>query len=181
MILKDIRNPEKHLLQIFAAATLVDTAGIFIWKRLSANSPINKWYSQLELTAYAADILSLMIALVLAQFITYYIGGAWKPAVFLLVAVGIQMFHDLFFSKIVLPAIPTDKNTVVDIMKEYVNIPFSAGILLVDMSYVVLASLLAMWLAGRSSSYSVLLLVVWLYVGMFVLYDRPGSTLAGTL
>jgi len=177
MLLKDIRNPEKYLLQIFAAATLVDTAGIFIWKRLSPHSPINKWYSQLELTAYSADILSLMIALVLAQFITHLIGGSWNPVFFLMVAVGIQMFHDLFFSKIILPNLPTGKNTVVDIMKEYVNIPLSAGILLVDMSYVVLASLLAMWLAGKSSSYSVLLLVVWLYVGMFVLYDRPGTKL----
>lgn len=177
MLLKDIRNPSNlnFLLPILASSTLVDTAGIFIWKRSGpASSPINRWYSELGIAAYSADILSLAIAVILAQFITNWMGGAWQVWKFLTAVVGVQMFHDLTFAKIILPLIPRGHNKVVDIMKEYVNIPFSAGILLVDMSYVVLASLGAMFLAGQPAGWSVLTLLVWLYVGMFVLYDIPG-------
>ena len=86
------------------------------------------------------------------------------------------MFHDLTFAKVILPLLPSGRNKVVDIMKDYVNIPYAAGILLVDMSYVVLASLGAMFLAGQAAGWSVLTLLLWLYVGMFALYDVPGKT-----
>lgn len=181
MILKDIRNPSNlsFLLPILAASTVVDTAGIFIWKRSGpATSPINRWYNDLGLVAYSADILSLAIAVVLAQFISTYIGGAWGVSAvwkFLATVVGVQMFHDITFAKLILPLLPRGANRVVDIMKDYVNIPFSAGILLVDMSYVVLASLGAMFLAGQPEGWSVLILLLWLYVGMFALYDVPGG------
>lgn len=175
-MLTDIRNPSNlnFLLPILAASTAVDTAGIFIWKRTGPESPINRWYSELGLAAYSADILSLAIAVVLAQFITNWIGGTWQPWKFIGSVIGVQMFHDLTFAKIILPLLPKGHNKVVDIMKEYVNIPFSAGILLVDMSYVVLASLGAMILAGLPTGWSVLTLLLWLYVGMFALYDKPG-------
>lgn len=173
MILKDIRNPSNlsFLLPILTASTVVDTAGIFIWKRVRSEHPIQRWYNELGLTAYTADILSLAIAVVLAQFITHWIGGLWNPLVFLTAGVGVQMFHDILFAKIILPMLPKGYNKVVDIMKEYVNIPFSAGILLVDATYVILASLGAMFLAGIPQGWSVLTLLLWLYVGMFVLYD----------
>jgi hypothetical protein len=173
MILKDIRNPSNlsFLLPILAASTVVDTAGIFIWKRVRPDHPIQRWYRELGLTAYIADILSLAIAVVLSQFITSRIGGPWNPLIFLAVGVGIQMFHDLLFAKVILPALPRGYNKVVDIMKEYVNIPSSAGILLVDASYVILASLGAMYLAGLPHGWSILALLVWLYVGMFVLHQ----------
>ena len=147
-MLKDIRDPSNlnFLLPILAASTVVDTAGIFIWKRSgSASTPINRWYSELGLAAYSADILSLAIAVVLAQFITNWIGGAWQVWKFLAAVVGVQMFHDLTFAKVILPLLPSGRNKVVDIMKDYVNIPYAAGILLVDMSYVVLVSLGAMF------------------------------------
>ncbi|NBR61580.1 MAG: hypothetical protein EBT86_08000 [Actinobacteria bacterium] len=178
IMLVDIRDPSnlQFLLPILAASTAVDTAGIFIWKRSGpASSPINRWYSTLGLTAYSADILSLAIAVVLAQFITNWIGGKWQPWKFLASVVGVQMFHDITFAKIILPLLPKGYNKVVDLMKDYVNIPFSAGILLVDMSYVVLASLGAMFLAGQPMGWSVLILLLWLYIGMFALYDSPGS------
>ena len=181
MILKDIRNPSNlnFLLPILAASTAVDTAGIFIWKRSGpASTPINRWYAELGLTAYSADILSLAIAVVLGQFITNWIGGPWQPWKFLTAVVGVQMFHDLTFAKLILPFLPRGANKVVDIMKDYVNIPYAAGILLVDMSYVVLASLGAMFLAGQPQAWSILTLLVWLYIGMFALYDTPGGKIS---
>lgn len=180
--LGDIRDPSnlKALLPILAAATYVDTLGIFLWKRLSESSPINRWYSQLGLIAYSADILSLIIAIVLTQFITSSLGGAWNSRsimVFVGCVVGVQMFHDLFFSKVVLRLIPSGSNELVDLMKDYVNIPFSAGILIVDALYCVLTALLAMWLITKPQGWSVLLLAVYLYVGMFILRTRPRQEL----
>lgn len=176
--LTDIRNPSNlnFILPILAASTAVDTAGIFIWKHTGkANSPINRWYNELGVAAYSADILSLAIAVVLAQFVTHWIGGVWQVWKFLATVVTIQMFHDITFAKAILPLLSRGSNKVVDIMKDYVNIPFSPGILLVDMSYVLLASLGAMYLAGKPQGWSIFTLLLWLYVGMFALYEIPSK------
>lgn len=176
-MLANISNPSnlKALLPILAASTVVDTAGIFIWKSLPANSPINKWYSELGLIAYGADILSLIIAVVLAQFIYTFLKLAWNPLLFIGIMLGVQLFHDIFFAKVILPLLEKGNNGVVDVMKEYVNMDFSAGILIVDATYCILTALGAMALTNLPQGYSILLLAVWLYVGMFVLKTRPGA------
>lgn len=177
MILANISNPSnlRTLLPILASATIVDTAGIFIWKTLPPTSPINKWYTDLGLIAYGADIISLIIAIVLAQFIYISLKLAWNPVYFIGIVLGIQLFHDIFFAKAVLPVLNKGHNEVVDIMKEYVNMEFSAGILIVDAIYCILTALGAMILLNLPQGYSILLLFIWLYIGMFVLKTRPAT------
>lgn len=174
-LLANISNPSNltTLLPILASATVVDTAGIFIWKQLPSDSPINKWYSKLGLIAYSADIISLVIAIVLAQHIYFFFKLSWNPYVFIGVVLSIQIFHDIFFAKGVLPFLKKGDNEVVDIMKEYVNMDFSAGILIVDAIYCILTALGAMILTNLSQGISILLLSIWLYVGMFILKTRP--------
>jgi len=174
--LANIGNPSnlKVLLPILASSTIIDTVGIFIWKTLPVDSPINKWYSQLELIAYGADILSLVIAIVLAQCIYTFFKLSWNPLTFMVIILCVQIFHDIFFAKVILPNLRKGDNEVVDVMKEYVNMKFSAGILIVDAIYCILAALGAMILTNLPQGISVLLLAVWLYVGMFVLKTRPG-------
>jgi hypothetical protein len=176
--LANIGNPSnlKTLLPILASSTVVDTAGIFLWKTLPADSPINKWYSRLGLIAYGADIISLVIAIVLAQFIFTFLNFVWNPLTFIGVVLAVQVFHDVSFAKIILPLLKKGDNEVVDIMKEYVTMDFSVGILFVDAIYCILTALGTMILTNLPQGYSVLLLAVWLYVGMFILKTRPAST-----
>jgi hypothetical protein len=175
MQLTDIRsvtNP-RFWLAIAAAACVVDTAGLFVWRYTSRpTAPINKWYDRYGLAAYGADILSIIIGVILTQLVTTAIGGPWNPLIFCAVSVGIQMIHDVTFAAVIVPAVPKGRNSIMDLMNEYANIDFPQGILIVDAIYMILTSLITMGLASIDPSVSWITLIVTLYTTMYVLYTK---------
>jgi hypothetical protein len=176
MQLTDIRsvtNP-RFWLAIAAAACVVDTAGLFVWRYTSKpTAPINKWYDRYGLAAYGADILSIIIGVILTQLATTWIGGPWNPLIFCAVSVAIQMTHDIGFASLVVPAVPKGRNSIMDLMNEYAHIDFPQGILIVDAIYMILTSLITMGLASIDPSVSWITLIVTLYTTMYVLYTKP--------
>jgi len=174
-MLVDIRNAwnPTFWLSIVAAACVVDTAGLFVWRYTSKpTAPINRWYDQFGLVAYGADILSIVIGVILTQLVTMALGGSWNPLLFCGVAVAIQLTHDLLFGGVLVPAIPKGRNAIIDLMKDYaVSAP--VGILAVDAIYMILASLLTMFFAGQRSGVSWMTLIVTLYATMYILFTRP--------
>ncbi len=177
-MLPDIRNINNTslYLPILTASSIVDTAGLFVWRYTSKpDAPINKWYDTFGLAAYSADVLSIALGIVLTQIVTTWIGGAWSPFFFCAMSVVIQMAHDLFFGNVVVPIFPKGHNTIMDLMKEYVKIKFPAGILIVDAIYMIVASLLTMFFASSPVSYSWFSLLWSLYITMYILYTKPTS------
>lgn len=171
--IRSIHNTNLYL-PILTASSIVDTAGLFVWRYTSKpDAPINKWYDRFGLSAYTADVLSIALGIVLTQLLTSWIGGTWSPFFFCAMSVVIQMAHDLFFGNIVVPLIPKGRNTIMDLMKEYVKIKFPAGILIVDAIYMIAASLLTMAFASVPPSYSWFSLLWTIYITMYVLYTRP--------
>lgn len=175
-MLPDIRNFHNTnlYLPILTASSIVDTAGLFVWRYTSKpDAPINKWYDRFGLSAYTADVLSIALGVVLTQLATSWIGGAWSPAFFCFTAVVIQMAHDLFFGNVVVPLIPKGHNSIMDLMKEYVKIKNPGGILIVDAIYMIVASLLTMSFASLPPFASWFSLLWCIYITMYVLYTRP--------
>ena len=171
--IRDYTNTNLYL-PILAASSIVDTAGLFVWRYTSKpDAPINKWYDRFSLSAYTADVLSIALGVVLTQLLTSYIGGAWNPWFFCGMAVIVQMAHDLFFGNVVVPMIPKGHNSIMDLMKEYVKIKNPGGILIVDAIYMILASLLTMTFASMNSFSSWFALLWTIYITMYVLYTRP--------
>jgi hypothetical protein len=178
MRLPDIRNvfDTSLWLPITTAASVVDTLGLFVWRYTSKpGSPINKWYDKFGLAAYSADVLSIIIGVVLTQLATTWLGGAWNPLTFCVVAVIIQLVHDITFGNVIVPAVPRGHNAVMDLMKEYVGIDFPQGILIVDALYMIFASLLTMYFASVPSGYSWMTLLVTWYSTTYVLFTRPSN------
>lgn len=171
--IRDYTNTNLYL-PILAASSIVDTAGLFVWRYTSKpDSPINKWYDRFGGIAYTADVLSIALGVVLTQLVTSWMGGAWNPWVFCGMAVVIQMAHDLFFGNVVVPMIPKGHNTIMDLMKEYVKIKNPGGILIVDAIYMIVASLLTMTFASMNPFTSWFSLLWCLYITMYVLYTKP--------
>ena len=175
-MLPDIRdfNNTNLYLPILTASSIVDTAGLFVWRYTSKpDAPINKWYDTFGLSAYTADVLSIALGVVLTQIVTSWVGGTWSPAFFCGIAVLIQMAHDLFFGNVVVPMIPKGHNSIMDLMKEYVKIKNPGGILIVDGIYMIMASLLTMGFASLPMFYSWFSFLWTIYITMYVLYTRP--------
>ena len=175
-MLPDIRNFHNTALYlpILTASSIVDTAGLFVWRYTSKpDAPINKWYDKFGLSAYTADVLSIALGVVLTQLLTTWIGGAWSPTFFCGIAVVVQMAHDLLFGNVIVPLVPKGHNTIMDLMKEYVKIDFPAGILIVDAIYMIAASLLTMLFASVPVSYSWFSLLWSIYITMYVLHTKP--------
>ena len=171
--IRSVTNP-RFWLPLAAAACLVDTAGLFVWRYTSTpTAPINKWYDRYGLSAYGADILSMIIGVILTQLVTTLIGGPWNPLIFCAVAVAIQMTHDIGFANLIVPAVPKGRNSIMDLMNEYAHIQWPQGILIVDAIYMILTSLITMALASIDPSVSWITLMITLYTTMYVLYTKP--------
>jgi hypothetical protein len=160
-----IRSP----LTILAAACLVDTAGLFVWRYTATpDGPINTWYDRFGLSAYIADVTSMVIGIMLTQLV---VGP--NPLLFCIVAVLIQLAHDIFFAQVIVPAVPLGHNSVMDLMKQYATMKGAGYILLVDAIYMILTALIAMILSSFGGEWP--LLMVTLYVTMYILYTVPSN------
>jgi CDP-diglyceride synthetase len=171
MLLQDIRNFEDiHVIfAAFVAACAVDTAGLFVWRQYPKEAAISKWYDTFGLVAYMLDVTSIVIGILLAQTAYgFFSKAAWSPMLFCAIAVVIQQIHDLAFSQLLVPNI--HKNRVFDVLQSYVSNSESWKVLIVDAVYMVLASLLTMYLAGQKTWVSASLLITTLYVTGYALY-----------
>lgn len=171
-MLTDIRDMYdiRWWLPIVTAACLVDTVGLFVWRYTAEpDGPVNTWYDQFGLTAYVADITSMVIGIILTQIVVTAIGGPWNPVLFCVVAVVIQLVHDVVFGNVIVPAIPTGHNTVIDLMKRYATMEGAGYVLLVDAIYMILTALIAMSLTTKQAWP---LLIITLYVTTYILYTQ---------
>jgi drug/metabolite transporter (DMT)-like permease len=170
MLLRDIRNFEDiHVIFVaFVAACVVDTAGLFIWRRYPKDASISRWYDNFGLVAYMLDVTSIVIGIMLTQTAYPFVSRAWSPALFCALAVVVQQIHDIVFGVFVVPNI--EKNRVFEVMKSYVSNSESWKVLIVDAVYMILASLLTMYLAGQKTWVSASLLITTLYVTGYALY-----------
>ena len=170
MLLQDIRNRhDVHI--IFAAvvaACVVDTAGLFVWKRYPKNASVSKWYDNFGLVAYMLDVTSIVIGVRLTQLAYGFVSSKWSFLLFCALAIVVQQIHDIVFATLIVPNI--EKNRVFDVLQSYVGNSESWKILIVDAVYMVLASLLTMYLAGQKTWMSASLLITTLYITGYALY-----------
>jgi len=132
----------KLLLAALASASVVDTAGLFIWRYTAdRDGPINIWYDKFGVIAYVLDVSSVVVGFVLAQLITYAIGGSYNLLFFLIVVVAVQMTHDILFSLFLVPLVPEGENDIMDLMKSYTTMKGSGWVLVVDALYMILTTL----------------------------------------
>ena len=170
MLLQDIRNFEdvRLLFTIGVAACVVDTAGLFVWRRYPKDASVSKWYDQFGLVAYMMDVASIIIGILIAQQLYPFFSRSWSPLLFCAVAVAVQQIHDIVFGALIVPNV--EKNHVFDVLQSYVSNSESWKILIVDAVYMILASLLAMVLYGQKTWVSIHVLMLTLYVTGYALY-----------
>ena len=137
--------------------------------KLINSQVLRKWYSQYNLSAVIADVFIILIGLIIARAIYYYIFDNFSILKFILVAVVVQVIHDILFY-ILFKNVPRGMNRMLDTFKDYAN-EVSYKAIISDSGMMVMAAIIASYLAGESLNKNIIVLVVSVYVLPYLLYN----------
>ena len=126
------------------------------------------WYRELSLSAVIADVLIIFIVIIIARFIYPHIFAKYSLWKFLLVAVGVQVAHDLLFYKL-FSAVKRGKSRILDIFKDYGE-EVGAKAIVADSFMMILAILIASYMKDQSLNANLITLIVGAYLVPYALY-----------
>lgn len=137
--------------------------------RLIKSTVLRKWYDQYNLSAVIADVLIIFIGLIIARAIYYYVFDTFSIVRFAGLAVIIQIIHDILFY-IFFTNLPRGINKMLDTFKDYAK-EASYKAILADSGMMIMASLIASFLAGKSLNTNIIVLIVFVYILPYLLYN----------
>jgi len=130
---------------------------------------LRKWYSNYNLSAVIADVLIILIGLIITRAIYYYVFDTFSIFKFIFLAVIVQVIHDILFY-FLFQNIPRGVNKMLDTFKDYAN-EVSYKAILSDSGMMILASLIASYLANKSLNVNIIVLIVSMYLLPYLLYN----------
>lgn len=174
MILGDISNANNTLdfIQIFTAVLIVDFIVILLVKKgRRLGKAINVWYDKLGMTAVMLDVFIIVIGIIITRYIFTYFQIPFNATYFILIALGVQLIHDILLYLLLI--VPSQKGTsqVVDIYKDYAN-ENGAKILLADSMMVLVSCLIAMLLKQQDTHVSISLMILVIYLIPYYVYSK---------
>jgi hypothetical protein len=125
------------------------------------SSYLKKWYTKFQLSAVLADVLILVIGIIIARFVYKYIFNEFSIWKFTLLAVVIQIIHDILFA-LIFNSLPRGYNFMLDFFKDYAK-EVGVGAILGDSFMMILACLLSSHFASYSLNFNVIILIISLY------------------
>lgn len=172
MIFKNIANfnNTSDYLPLFNAVLITD---LFVISLLNSNvvksNVLREWYSQYNLSAVIADILIIFIGLIIVRAIYYSVFNEFSIIKFTLLAVTVQIIHDILFY-VFFTKVPRGVNRMLDTFKDYAG-EVSYKAILSDSGMMIMASLIASYLAGKTLNLNVIVMIVSLYILPYMLYN----------
>ena len=174
MLLGDISNINNNLdyIQIFTAVFIIDFIVIVLAKKTNVfGKQINVWYDKLGMTAVLLDVFIIVIGLIITRYIFHFYKIEYKPEYFILVALAVQLIHDILLYVLFIEPSKKGNNLIMDIYKDY-SIENGGYILLADSSMVIGSCLIAMLLKNRNLHESSSLLILIIYLIPYIVYSK---------
>jgi len=163
------------LLPIFIAVLIVDLIVIIIAKKTGLlNKQLNIWYLKLGITAVILDVFIIVIVILITRYIFNYFKLNllnFNPLYFILIAVIVQLIHDILFYILVIVPSVKGKSDVMDIYKDYA-VENGYTILIADMIMVIISCLLAMLLKSQPNHLNFSILILVIYLIPYYVYDK---------
>jgi len=130
---------------------------------------LRKWYAQYNVSAVIADVLIILIGLIIVRAIYYYVFDTFSIAKFILLAVMVQVIHDILFY-IFFKIVPRGTNKMLDTFKDYAN-EVSYKAIISDSAMIIMSSFIASYLASQSLNTNIIVLIVFVYILPYLLYN----------
>lgn len=163
-------NNINDYLPLFTSVLITDLFVIFL---LNANviksRVLRQWYSQYNLSAVIADVLIILIGLIITRAIYYYIFDSFSIVKFVMLAVIVQITHDILFY-VFFSNIPRGVNKMIDTFKDYAN-DVSYKAILADSGMMIMSCLIASYLVNKNTNTNIIVLISSLYLLPYLLYN----------
>lgn len=136
--------------------------------KLKHSKYLRYWYKVFGLSAVLAEVTLVTIGIVLTRFVYHYFFKTFSIWTFILLAIAIQITHDLLFYSY-LRIIPYNTNLMFDIFKKYTN---ETGVNAIFRNSIIMASscLFSSYLATQSLNINIINLLVTLYIIPYALH-----------
>ena len=174
MLFGDISNINNNLdlLYILTAVVIVDLLVILIVKKIfKRQKQINVWYDKLGMTAVMLDVFIIIIGLLITRYIFSYFQIPFSPQYFILIAVIVQLIHDVLLYLLIIKPTKKGTNGVIDIYQDYA-VENGALILPVDSLMVLSSCIIAMLLKQQEIHVSITLLIVTIYLIPYYVFSK---------
>jgi hypothetical protein len=165
----DFKNTSDYL-PLLNAVLITDLFVILLLNiKVIKSKVLRQWYSQYNLSAVIADVLIILIGLIITRFIYYYIFKTFSIVKFIILAVIVQVTHDILFY-VFFTNIPRGFNRMLDTFKDYAN-DVSYKAILSDSGMMIMACLIAFYLANKNLNTNIIVLIIVLYLLPYFLYN----------
>jgi hypothetical protein len=163
-------NNTNDYLPLFNAVLITDLFVIFLLNiGMIKSKVLRQWYSQYNLSAVIADVLIIFIVLIIVRAIYYYVFDSFSIIKFIILAVILQITHDILFY-VFFSNIPRGVNKMIDTFKDYAN-DVSYKAILADSGMMIMSCLVASYLVNKDTNTNIIVLVVFLYLLPYLLYN----------
>jgi hypothetical protein len=151
--------------RLLTAALVIEFWVIYIFKVLGSGKNIKIWYNKFGSIAVLSDVTSVMIGVMIAQFLVPSATG-WTLAIYSII---VQIIHDVLYYLLIVRQLPTGTNAVIDLMKDYAE-ENSVGPIFADSAIMLTTVGMYTLLKGQSSERLSFITLAALYSITYVVY-----------
>jgi hypothetical protein len=161
----DISNFEKwfDFFPILSGCLIAEVIIIIMAFTYFKSSKLRAWYNNFGLSAVILDVLILVIGFIITRFLYNKIFSEFSIIKFLLLALIIQIIHDVLFYYLLIKPMPTGANRIFDLLKEYGN-EVQSGAIIGDSFMMIISVLFASLLAGANVNINIIIIVCMIYL-----------------
>lgn len=168
-MLKNLATYNNYL-PLINGVIITDLLGVLLSNMgILKSNVLKKWYIQYNLSAIISDVTIILLVLIITKTIYFYIFEEFSLLKFIMIAVSIQIIHDILFY-FLFSNIPRGVNKMMDTFKDYAN-EVSYKAIIADSVMIILACLISAYLVDISINTNVIILVVSLYLMPYLLYN----------
>lgn len=142
---------------------------ILLIKGLIKSKVLENWYRSLTLSAVIADVLIIVIGIILTRFFYPYLFSKYNLLNFLILAVVIQITHDILFY-LFSKSIERGKSKILDIFKDYGK-EKGVGAIIADSLMIISSILIASYLKGKTLNTNIIILIFSIYLVPYMIYS----------
>ncbi len=165
MIFGDISNFNNisDYLPILSGTLIAEVIIIIMAFTFFKGSKLRNWYNNFGLSAVVLDVLILVIGFIITRFLYYKIFNEFNIVKFILLALVVQIIHDISLYYLLIKPLPVGSNKIFDLLKEYGN-EVGGGAIIGDSFMFIISILFASLLAGSNSNINIIIIIISVYL-----------------